>query len=132
MKRLGKHPFLLTGAVAVTVVAFLLLPSRPSALRLRPSYDKIQGEMTQEEVLRIVSVPAGDYSTGPIDLPSCGNGLPKEVYRTASEGHWEEWKADDGILVLLFDGEGRVIAKYFTWAFKREPVVDRLRRLLGL
>jgi len=108
------------------VYALLTPPQRN--LGARAKYDLIVKDMTVADVVRVMTVPDGDYSTGPLQYPSCGTGLPGEVYREGS-GKWplKAWTWDDGVVNVFFGADGVVASKSFTPAWP-EPFFERVVR----
>lgn len=96
-------------------------------------YDRIKEGMKTEDVERIIGIAAGDHSTGAVQFPFCGTGLPRESYGSSDLCRYTlEWLGDEGQLSVSFDQDGKVLAKAYTpvWRVDRSPL-DRLRAWLG-
>ena len=66
--------------------------------------------MTGAEVCAVAGGPPGDYSDGRV-VPD----HPRASAAPWSPNQWEVWVADDGELLVLFDGDGRA-ADSWTYA----------------
>lgn len=110
------------------------------------SFDRIKGGMTEKEVVEIIGVPPGQYSSpywyqtegfesgGRVDYSANNKGAP-------SSGHWlvekdivkttRVWGAKNIRISLYFDKDDKVVGKYLVVARKR-ALSDKLSRWLGL
>jgi hypothetical protein len=98
-------------------------------------YELITKEMTESDVVNIMKAPAGDYSTGPIEFPFCGTGLPRELFRECKKGessYFKTWTWDDGQVFVAFGKDGTTLSKSYTPVWPPEPLLDRCLRWLKL
>ncbi len=82
--------------------------------------DQISIGMTRDEVEAILGCPPGDYTTGPCDTPPLGS---RGFIR-------DKWLSDTGIIVVLFNDDGRVVLVEF-WSMQNESFIDRWYRWLA-
>ena len=109
----------------------LWLTGGPSHRINRTGFENIRKEMTEREVEAVLGVPAGDYATGPIRLITFGD-APKTTYFVFRPAE-KKWVGNEAVIEVWFDDNGRVEDKRIWGAYiAREPIFNRLRRLLGL
>lgn len=118
----------LTGlaAVGLTVVAWLVGPS-PHRISVE-SFEKIKAGMTEAEVLAVFGVPPGDYMRSRTIVALRVHGVGRRT------GECKEWRSDEGIFLVWFDGDGIVSATNQPLAVMSsdDSLLDKLRRWLGL
>jgi hypothetical protein len=89
----------------------------------------IRPGMTSEQVTAVLGVPPGDYTTP-------GAERLQAVDPDRSAFHWhrtEDWWADGITIRVYYDERGIVLFAGSTYSgVAREPLLDKLRRWLGL
>jgi hypothetical protein len=103
-----KRRRVIVGLVVLALVAVVLFGSGPRGPRpCRATFRMVQEGMTYNEVCAIVGGPPGDYSTRPPTLFPVADGFPEPL-------SWEGWEAEDGYLMVLWNGDrrtGKVIVR---------------------
>jgi hypothetical protein len=132
MMRLRRRTWVLVGALAALLAlawAASLAPRR-GAITVAAFYDRLAVGMTEADVGTAVPIPPGDYTGGYAHTtarPTCEGGLPTFVdYHpwpggtvTAPHpltgrplrGQW--WRGEDGLVVVYFGDDGRVIERRY-------------------
>ena len=113
------------GVGLVCFSTFWLATSGPGIARER--FDAIEVGMREQTVEALLGGPPDNYTTtGPL--------LIDEAYFDHYRpGETKEWVWDDGVVLVRFDGEGRVYDKRLIAArVKPRTLFDRVRRLLHL
>src|SRR5262245_44517658 len=93
-------------------LAALLSPNGPRHRITEEGYKAIKVGMSQEDVEKLLGLPAGDYTKHSIGFPLCGFGVPHETFGSLdSLKETLEWRSDDGEIHIGFDHDGRVLSK---------------------
>jgi hypothetical protein len=114
---------------ALVVVVLVLVTGLWFVVRPRPhrinegGFDQITQGMTRQEVEEILGRPPGNYT----DRREASFGGRRSAFTFP-----EDWLSDDGLILVTFDEEGRVVRKYFSPVddFPERPFKNRVRRVL--
>jgi hypothetical protein len=115
-------------AMVVTLWPGLHLPPRSVSITT-DKYERVQIGMTRMQVEAIMGAPPGDYRRP-------GGLLGNRKLREPADPNVRTWVGDTLTVMLLFDDQGRVLAKLIfggpclPGAAPEPPILDRLRRLL--
>jgi hypothetical protein len=82
----------------------------------------IRDGMTEKEVAAVLGGPAGDYTTGPVEIDTLMSNAPVEWAYT------REWTVDDGRIVVFFNKDGTVEAARLQIGWPRKPSLYRQLR----
>jgi hypothetical protein len=123
-----------TKRLLVFVVAFAVLSYVPFRLLARPSFTeslscRIRIGVTELEVKRLLGGPAGIYTTGPGvrgvgswpmpgDKHICADGWKNSMFPDVT---YKVWMADEGLIGVVFDKEGKVTDKWWGPMDTRHP-----------
>ena len=128
MSAKNRRPPWLMLSIALVAMAAILgkviwdYSSRPRVTIDPAAFEKIEQGMTEEEVLKIVGVPFGDYTTGPTLITHLGV-MP-------GSGTVNGWTLDTEVYSVWFEN-GTVIFKSVLPAQRmRTPIGKRLRWLI--
>jgi outer membrane protein assembly factor BamE (lipoprotein component of BamABCDE complex) len=110
-------PVVLAVAAIITAVVFYSTsPRRPTASQA--DCDRVQVGMTRAQVEHVLGGPPGDYRTRDSFTRNVG------LYYV----FWDEWKGDGGMILVEFDGNGRVCDKEHFDHFvpRQRSLIDRI------
>jgi hypothetical protein len=85
--------------------------------------------ITEGEVVQILGIPAGDYSSRRrryVDEPITSLFIP------ADPTEWKEWVGDEVKVRIGFDPNGKVCLINRSWALPEQDILTRIRHWLGL
>ncbi len=139
MSRRNRLAVLLGIPVALVAAAVALWLLWPRIAITPENGERIRLGMTRSEVEEILGGPPGDYA-GPEAFAAAGRcGDPMDaravIRRWSGEPdeRWQQWLSDDALVLVHLDAHGRVSATHvYSVSAYREPLLDRLRRWLGL
>jgi hypothetical protein len=127
-----KTLLLLSGCLLLVAAAFWYAWGRPPGHCItEANAEKIREGMSEGEVVQILGVPAGDYTTGPWDrwslvLDHVGGGPISQ-----KPPDWKNWVGGQGRIRVAFDEHGAVRrADFLSITRLQETPLDRLRRWL--
>jgi hypothetical protein len=129
-----KTLLLLTAYLLLVAATFLYVWGRtPGPCITEGNAGRIREGMTEDQVVQILGVPAGDYTskTWGCDPEMCTGVFDLGEIREESRLSWKEWVGDQGMIRVGFD-ESAVVrrAKFRTIFFWQETPIELLRRLL--
>jgi len=118
------------------LVLFFLWWMEPNHQINRRAMDRIQIGTREEEVVRIIGVPAGDYKTGLVtaefslsDAHRCVDEMRADPTDEKTEA--KEWVGDSGAIIIYFNANG--IVRYKCYLSREEMSwQQKLRRWLGI
>lgn len=87
----------------------------------RDNAARLEARMTVTQVVDLLGVPAGNYSTGPIDGRAAPVPLDTKV-----------WESDEVKIVVSFNRHGKIYDVIIYWKTTDRSLFDRLRLWLGL
>jgi hypothetical protein len=93
----------------------------------RNTFEKVKPGMSLAEVKALFHVPAGDYTSRPVELPTFHS------HEAAPGTDLKFWAGDDGLIIVEFDPHERVTtAEFYEVRLVPQSLLDRLRHWLGL
>jgi hypothetical protein len=133
-----------------TVLLLLLSPfsplGHPQAHRVTPrNYSRLAQGMSAEEIIGILGVPAGDYTTRPYERPSrldFSRSMPRAIGKPwlreerkdpmAAPRITKKWRVDGAELIVVFERGRLSSAEYLMLVRRAETLPEMLRRWLRL
>ena len=131
-------------SLATLALAFTRSPINPR------SFGRIQEGMTEQEVVKTIGLPPGDYSTGTLVARVRTEEIPRGIEpakwaeflvtlrRPLEKIGWtqsnaREWVGNRGIITVYFDSAGQVVDKDYLAVYRRlETPLEFLERWLNL
>jgi hypothetical protein len=100
----------LAGLAVVGAAGVVVLSSRPSQVTLE-NCQRIREGMTRFDVELILGGPPGDYRTKPTWAGSHGQTIEDDMRASCvyDDGQVAHWNGDGFSVVVLYDGDGRVL-----------------------
>ena len=130
MKRLRLRTWVLfgvLGALLALASAAYLVPQREVVIDAA-FYERLTVGMTEAEVIKLLQVSPGDYTTGPVDPvnPPMGHiGEPPEGFTPARSASWRD---DCTGVEVEFDRDGKMVHAS-GWTQQRAGLIPAIRRL---
>jgi hypothetical protein len=112
----------------LAILAYVVISDAPNCPISRTGYNRLAPGMTEAEVIKLLQVSPGDYTTGPVDPvnPPMGHiGEPPEGFTPARSASWRD---DCTGVEVEFDRDGKMVHAS-GWTQQRAGLIPAIRRL---